>query len=93
MTSFTDAARLAPPPTRGPWSYLAWLVVEQRRRVALGALLGTLWMVGLVLPPFLLSHAVDALADADRGTVLAWSAAVVVTGTVLAGWAFAGIAR
>ena len=80
MTSFADAA----PPTRGPWLYLAWLVVRQRRRVALGAVLGTLWMVGLVLPPFLLSQAVDALTGAEPTTVLAWSAALVATGTVLA---------
>lgn len=84
MTSFADAERLAPPPARGPWSYLAWLVVRQRRRVALGAVLGTLWMIGLVVPPFLLSRAVDALTSADRSTVLVWSAALVGTGTVLA---------
>ena len=84
MTSFADAARLAPPPTRGPWSYLAWLVVQQRGRVVLGAVLGTLWMVGLVLPPYLLSQAVDALTSTDPSTVLFWSAALVATGTVLA---------
>jgi ABC-type bacteriocin/lantibiotic exporter with double-glycine peptidase domain len=82
MTRFADATDLAPA-TRGPWSYLAWLVL-QRRRVALGAFLGTVWMVGLVVPPFLLSQAVDGLADANRTAVLAWSAALVTTGAVLA---------
>ena len=72
------------PPTRGPWSYLAWLVLQQRRRVALRAFLGTVWMVGLMLPPFLLSRAVDGLADAERDAMLAWSAALVVVGAVLA---------
>ena len=81
MTDFTDRA----PPTPGPWSYLAWLVLQQRRRVALGAFLGSVWMVGLVLPPYLLSRAVDSLVDDRRGAVVAWSVALVVTSTVLAG--------
>jgi ABC-type multidrug transport system fused ATPase/permease subunit len=84
MTDFAEPPGSVPA-TRGPWSYLAWLVRQQRRRVALGALLGTAWMVGLVLPPFLLALAVDGLAAADRRAVLAWSAALVVTGVVLAG--------
>lgn len=50
----------------------------------MGAVLGTLWMVGLVVPPFLLSQAVDALTSAAPGTVLVWSAALVATGTMLA---------
>jgi len=83
MATDTEGGSSAPA-TRGPWSYLAWLVVQQRRRVALGAFLGTAWMVGLVLPPFLLSQAVDDLVEADRGAVLAWSAALVATGAVLA---------
>lgn len=84
MTSFAGVVQLAPP-TRGPWSYLAWLVLQQRRSVALGAFLGTVWTVGLVVPPFLISRAVDSLADAERDAVLAWSAALVVSGAVLAG--------
>lgn len=83
MTTLADASRSAPP-TRGPWSYLAWLVLQQRRRVALGAFLGSVWMVGLVVPPYLLSRAVDSLADAERDAVLAWSAALVATGGILA---------
>ena len=83
MASSVDGVRAAPP-TRGPWSYLGWLVLQQRRRVGLGAFLGTVWMVGLVVPPYLLSRAVDGLAGADRGAVLGWSAALVVTGAVLA---------
>jgi len=55
MPSFADTVHTAPP-SRGPWSYLAWLVLQQRRRVALGAVLGSAWMVGLVLPPYLLSE-------------------------------------
>jgi ABC-type multidrug transport system fused ATPase/permease subunit len=44
---------------RGPVRFLWWLVVSQRRRVVLAAVLGTLWMVGLVLPPYVLSLAID----------------------------------
>ena len=83
MTTSAGAAGSAPA-TRGPWWFLAWLVLQQRRRVALGAFLGTAWMIGLVLPPYLLSQAVDGLADADGSAVLAWSAALVVTGAALA---------
>lgn len=83
MTTFADAASSVPP-TRGPWSYLAWLVLRQRRRVALGAFLGSVWMVGLVVPPYLLSRAVDSLADAQRHAIIAWSAALVVSGGILA---------
>lgn len=81
--SSTDAEAPAPR-FRGPWSYLGWLVRRQWPRVVLGALLGTVWMVGLAVPPYLLSRAVDALADADRTQVLAWAAALVGSGVVLA---------
>ncbi len=83
MASFADSVHLAPP-SRGPWSYLAWLVLQQRRRAALGAVLGSAWMVGLVLPPYLLSRAVDGLAAGRRDAVIWWSVALVVTGAVLA---------
>ena len=44
---------------RGPLPYLWWLVRRQKLRIAAGALLGSLWMVGLTLPPYLLSQAID----------------------------------
>ncbi len=84
MTSFVDTGHTAPP-SRGPWSFLAWLVLQQRRRVALGAGLGSAWMVGLVLPPYLLSQAVDGLAAGHRNAVIWWSVALVLTGAALAG--------
>lgn len=71
-------------PTRGPWSYLAWLVVEQRTRVALGAALSTAWMVGLALPPYVLSRAVDHLVTDTRDAVVWWSVALVAVGIMLA---------
>ncbi|OFE14675.1 hypothetical protein BA895_10055 [Humibacillus sp. DSM 29435] len=84
MTSFVDPRRTAPP-SRGPWSFLAWLVLQQRRRVALGAVLGSAWMAGLALPPYLLSQAVDGLAAGERDAVIGWSVALVVAGAALAG--------
>ena len=78
----------SPPPrpvVRGPWSYLVWLVSRQRGRVALGAVLGSAWMVGLAVPPYLLSRAVDSLARGRRDVVLEWAAALIVAGAVLAG--------
>lgn len=41
-------------------------------------------MVGLVLPPYLLSRAVDGLAGGRRDVVLWWAAGLVVVGAVLA---------
>jgi ABC-type multidrug transport system fused ATPase/permease subunit len=81
MSSDASPSRSFP---RGPWSYLGWLVIEQRRRVVLGAALGTVWMVGLALPPYLLSRAVDGLTDGQRDVVLWWAAGLVVAGAVLA---------
>lgn len=69
----------------GPWSYLGWLVARQRGRVTLGAALGSSWMAGLAVPPYLLSRAIDGLADGQRGTVLVWAALLVVAGGILAG--------
>jgi len=70
-------------PARGPVSYLWWLVRCQRRRVAAGAVLSTLWMVGLTLPPYLLSRAVDdGLVVGRSSALLGWSAALLGVGVV-----------
>ena len=82
--SFVDTEHTELPP-RGPWSFLAWLVLQRRRRVALGAALGSAWTVGLVLPPYLLSRAVDGLTAGHRDAVIWWSVALVLTGAALAG--------
>ncbi|WP_214324293.1 ABC transporter transmembrane domain-containing protein [Nonomuraea sediminis] len=61
--------------------YLCRLAWAQKGRVALGATLGTLWMAGLTLPPYLLSRAIDddlapgwVLALLGAGLVNAWLA-------------------
>ena len=65
----------------GPMRYLWWLVRRQRGRVAIGALIGSLWMVGLTLPPYVLSVAIDrGLEPRHLGTLVAWAALLFVVG-------------
>lgn len=59
--------------------------MRQRRRVALGALGGSLWMCVLMLPPHFLSRAVDdGLRTRNAGVLIGWVAAVLVLGVVIA---------
>ncbi|GAA1142534.1 ABC-type multidrug transport system fused ATPase/permease subunit [Kitasatospora gansuensis] len=79
------------PDVRSAGRYLWWLAVSQRRRVAAGAVFGTVWMLGLVLPSYLLSRAVDDGLKAGRpGALVGWSLALVVVGTTTA---LIGVAR
>ncbi|MFJ5677153.1 ABC transporter transmembrane domain-containing protein [Streptomyces sp. NPDC093097] len=74
------------PDHRGPLRYLWWLVTSQRRRVAAGSVLGTLSMVGQMLPPYLLSQAVDdGLTPGHWGALAAWSAVLLGVGAANAG--------
>lgn len=76
-------AGLAVADVRGPLRYLWWLVRRQKRRVAAGALLGSSWMVGLTLPPYLLSQAIDlGLRRRDLAVLTAWVAALFAVGVV-----------
>jgi ABC-type bacteriocin/lantibiotic exporter with double-glycine peptidase domain len=69
-----------------PFGYLWWLLVCQWRRGLLGSILGVSWMVGLTVPPFLLSLAIDrGLASGRVRPLLGWAAAVLVVG-VLNAW-------
>jgi ABC-type multidrug transport system fused ATPase/permease subunit len=78
------------PDIRSPWRYLWWLVRMQRRRVLAGAWWGSLWMCGLILPPYLIAQAVEALRAADRAALVRWSVALVVAAALLA---LVGVAR
>jgi ABC-type multidrug transport system fused ATPase/permease subunit len=60
------------PDLRGPARYLWWLVKAQAGRVWRGVVLGSLWMVGLMLAPFVLSHAIDDGMRARDLTALSW---------------------
>ncbi|MEU5683507.1 ABC transporter [Streptomyces venezuelae] len=65
------------PDRRGPARYLWWAIVSQPQRVVLGALLGSVWMVCLTLPPYVLSRAIDdGLRPGDRSALVGWCAAL-----------------
>jgi ABC-type bacteriocin/lantibiotic exporter with double-glycine peptidase domain len=67
------------------------LTRSQSRRVMLGAALGICWMVGLTVPPWLLSRAVDrGLVAGDTPALIEWALALLAV-TVLN--ALLGIAR
>ncbi|MCA1222395.1 ABC transporter transmembrane domain-containing protein [Streptomyces sp. 8L] len=69
------------PDHRSPARFLWWHVVSQRRRAALAAVLGSVWMVSLALPPYLLSRAVDdGLRSGDDRAVARWAAALLGVG-------------
>lgn len=78
---------VAPGPrdSSSPVRFLWWLVRSQARRVAVGASLGSSWMVGLVLPPWVLSHVVDdGLVAGETAALVGWSMALLVVGVVTA---------
>ena len=68
----------------GPWRYLWWLVRGQGARVLWGAVLGTTWMVGLTVPPLLLSFAIDDLRRGVDGKVWLWAGIILVVGLAIA---------
>ncbi|MEH0845038.1 ABC transporter ATP-binding protein [Micromonospora sp. CPCC 205711] len=79
------------PDTRGPLRYLWWLVRRQPWRVLRGSLLGTAWMIGLSVRPWLISRAVDdGLRGKDTRALWFWVAAIVVAGV---GLSYLGIMR
>lgn len=66
------------PPTTNdltsPYRFLFWLTRSQSRRIALGAVLGTCWTVGLTVPPWVLSRAVDeGLVAGDTAALVEWA--------------------
>ncbi|MFJ9820606.1 ABC transporter transmembrane domain-containing protein [Streptomyces sp. NPDC101151] len=71
------------PDTRGGWHYLWWLVLRQRVRSLVGALLGSTWMVLLAAQPYMMARAVDDGLVPDRMDVLVrWTVAMFVVGAV-----------
>ncbi|WP_239097455.1 ABC transporter transmembrane domain-containing protein, partial [Asanoa ferruginea] len=72
------------PDTRGPFRYMWWLVRRQPWRVLRGAVVGTAWMVGLAVRPWLISRAVDdGLRTGDHRALLFWVGTIVLSGLVL----------
>ncbi|MFJ8825829.1 ABC transporter transmembrane domain-containing protein [Streptomyces sp. NPDC102467] len=71
------------PDLRGPLRYFWWLMMRQRGRVAAGALLGSLWMVGLTLPPYVLARAIDdGLRAGNSRALYGWCGALAAVGAV-----------
>ncbi|WP_236647402.1 MULTISPECIES: ABC transporter ATP-binding protein [Micromonospora] len=71
--------------------YVWWLVRCQPWRVLRGTVVGTAWMIGLSVRPYLVSRAVDdGLRAHDPRALLLWVAAIVVAG---AGLSYLGIMR
>ncbi|MDQ7907277.1 hypothetical protein RB614_22435 [Phytohabitans sp. ZYX-F-186] len=74
--------------------YIWWLVRRQPVRVLRGSLIGTAWMVGLSVRPYLVSRAIDdGLRAGDRRTLALWVAAIVPPGSAWRTWASCGTAR
>jgi ABC-type bacteriocin/lantibiotic exporter with double-glycine peptidase domain len=80
-----DAARIAdryadprPGDLRSPWRLLLWLIAGQKWRVLRASCLGSAWMIGLTIPPYLLSKAIDeGLRSRDTGALVVWVLALV----------------
>lgn len=69
------------PDCRGGWRYLWWLVTRQAGRSVAGALIASVWMALLALPPYLLSRAIDdGLEPGDQAALVSWTAAVLGIG-------------
>ncbi|MFG2832728.1 ABC transporter transmembrane domain-containing protein [Streptomyces sp. NPDC048434] len=84
MTDTTSGQGI--PGHRTAGRYLWWLVAGQRGRVAAGASYGSLWMVGLMLPPYVLSRAIDGgLVPGRMPVLLGWVAVLLGVG-VLNAW-------
>ncbi|MDW4909572.1 ABC transporter ATP-binding protein [Streptomyces sp. ADMS] len=70
------------PDHRGPGRYLLWLVRQQWRRSAVGALLGSSWTTLMALSPYLMSRAVDdGLEPGDQAVLAGWAGAILAAGT------------
>ncbi len=73
------------PDIRGPWRFLFWLIRSQWRRVALGTTYGTLWMLALLLPPYVTAWAVDrGLQGHDYDAVLVAALVIFALGGLIA---------
>jgi len=80
-----SGAYASPPDTalRSPVRYLWWLMTSQRGRVLLAAVLGTLWMLGLVLPPYVLSLAIDdGLQPRRFSSLVGWVLVLLAMGVL-----------
>jgi ABC-type bacteriocin/lantibiotic exporter with double-glycine peptidase domain len=74
------------PDIRSPMRYIWWVIVMQPRRVLEGSVFGSGGMIALMLPPYLLSRAVDdGIIPGDSAALLRWAGALLAAG-VLNAW-------
>jgi ABC-type multidrug transport system fused ATPase/permease subunit len=67
--------------TRGPGHYLGWLAWRQKRRIALGGLWSSLWMISLAVTPYLISQAIDrGLRPRQTEPLIFWAGAIFAVG-------------
>jgi ABC-type multidrug transport system fused ATPase/permease subunit len=69
------------PDTRSPGRYLWWLMRRQVGRIMLGALWGSLWMVGLAVAPYFVNRAIDdGLSANDTAALARWAGGFLLLG-------------
>ena len=85
MVRTLSVAQPGTPDSRGPRRYLWWLVSRQRRWAALAALVSVGWMFSLILPPYLISEAIDdGLRRHDLAALAGWGSAILGVGLLAA---------
>jgi ABC-type multidrug transport system fused ATPase/permease subunit len=85
MVRTLSVAQPGTPDSRGPRRYLWWLVNRQRRWAVLAAVVSVAWMFSLILPPYLISNAIDdGLRRHDLPAVIGWGSAILGVGLVSA---------
>ncbi|MFE5403839.1 ABC transporter transmembrane domain-containing protein [Streptomyces sp. NPDC056580] len=71
------------PDVRGGWHFLGWLVLRQRVRSLVGALLGSAWMVLMAAQPYLMARAVDeGLVPGRMGALAGWAGVMFALGAL-----------
>lgn len=67
------------PGSRTPLGYLLWLADQQKRSIVAGALFDTCWLLGLMLLPWALGHAIgDGILGAQHGALVRWVTVILV---------------
>ena len=79
----------APGDIRDPLRFYFWLIRGQKWRVTRAGILGSTWMVGLTVPPYLLARAIDdGLRPKDMRALAQWVAlltVVIIVNAVIGG--------
>ncbi|GAB3912222.1 ABC transporter [Microlunatus endophyticus] len=66
-----------------PLRFLLWLTRSQGRRVAQGTVLGIAWTVGLTVPPWVLSRAIDqGFVVGDTAALVRWAMVLLAVGVL-----------